>query len=293
MQTTTVHRPNLWFRAARSVYRSTIIPPLSAMLFSVAGAQTDKAMSRLIIKILAVSMLFLLLTACKVELYAQLDEQQGNEMLALLLDNGISSNKVQGKDNMISLHVDEKKISLAVEILRRNGFPKHKFSAIKDMFGADKLIYTPFEDRARYNYGLSQEIAETLSQMDGAMAVRVHLVMPKEERRDAPKEPASASVFVKHNPSFDFNAYIPEIKTIVANGIADMSYENVSVALFPSRAETVMSNANHRPRILEDVFSLELDAKSVPRFYLIVGSLLALIFISVVTNIYLLWSKNG
>ena len=246
------------------------------------------------LKVLAASVLLCLLAACKVELYAQLDEQQGNEMLALLLDNGISSNKVQGKGNMISLHVDERKISEAVEILRRNGFPKHQFSTVNDMFGTDKLIYTPFEDRARYNYVLSQEIAETLSHVDGVIEVRVHLVTPDKQRHgeQSPKDSTSASVFIKHNPSFDFNAYIPEIKTIVASGIAGMSYENVSVTLFPAQKETKMSDL-HRPIHLEYVFSLELATKSVTRFYLIVGSLLALIFISVVTNIYLLLSRNG
>lgn len=285
MQTTTVHHPRLFSRVARSL--SLLL--LSAMTLPAAGTKT----TRVIMKALAVSVLLCLLAGCKVELYSQLDEQQGNEMLALLLDNGISSKKVQEKDNMISLHVDEKKISAAVEILRRGGYPKDRFATVKDMFGGDKLIYTPFEDRARYSYGLSQEIAETLSQVDGVMAVRVHLVMPEETRRnEEPREPATAAVFVKHNPTYDFNAYIPEIKTIVANGIAGMSYDNVSVALFPAQTEKMVSEI-HRPRPLEDVFSLELAAKSVTRFYLIVGSLLALVFVSVVLNVYLLLSKNG
>ncbi len=249
-------------------------------------------MARLIIKALLLSVLLSLLTACKVELYSQLDEQQGNEMLALLLDNGISSKKVPGKDNMVSLHVDEKKISLAVEILRRNGFPKHKFSTVKDMFGTDKLIYTPFEDRTRYNYGLSQEVAETLSHVDGVIEVRVHLVIPEEKRDSGSTKSASAAVFVKHNPTFDFNNHIPQIKTIVANGIADMSYENVSVTLFPAQKETKMSDLRRRSPP-KNVFSLELATKSVTRFYLIVGGLLVLVFVSVVVNIYLLLSKNG
>ena len=254
------------------------------------------SMVRAMIKVVVASVLLCLLAGCKVELYAQLDEQQGNEMLALLLNNGISSSKSAGKDNMISLYVDEKKIPEAVEVLQRNGFPKDKFAAINDIFGNDKLIYTPFEDRARYNYGLSQEIAETLSQVDGVMAARVHLVMPEEKRRDEPTNPASAAVFVKYNPAFDLNVHIPEIKTIVANGIADMSYENVSVALFPAQKERTQGNDAHnvhRMRPLEDVFSLQIDAKSVTRFYLIVGSLLAMVFVSVVANIYLLLSKNG
>ena len=41
--------------------------------------------------------------------------------------------------------------------------------------------------------------------------------------------PASASVFIRHEPSLDINTLIPQIKTLVANGIAGLTYEKVSV----------------------------------------------------------------
>ncbi len=46
-------------------------------------------------------------------------------------------------------------------------------------------------------------------------------------RRDA--QPSSASVFIRHRADMDVGAMIPQIKTLVANGIAGLTYDNVSV----------------------------------------------------------------
>lgn len=207
-------------------------------------------------------------------------------MLALLLENNINSNKQPEKDNMVSLYVDENKISEAVELLGKHGYPKNKFSTIKDVFSTDKLISTPFEDRTRYLYGLTQEIAETLSQVDGVIAVRVHVVMPQEGQSRDDKEPASAAVFVKHNPNYDFNPYIPEIKSIVSSSIAGLPYDAVNVALFPAQREDVIQNVHGLEYI--PYFSIELSEQSVLRFYLIIGVCLALILLSVGVNVYFL-----
>ena len=105
----------------------------------------------------------LLLAGCDMtELYSQLDEQEGNEMLALLLQHDIDSRKRPGKDNLVSLDVNKHKIPEAVELLRKNGYPKDSFATFRDLFSSDKLIATPYEDRTRYTYGLSQEYSQRI-----------------------------------------------------------------------------------------------------------------------------------
>lgn len=231
------------------------------------------------LKPLIVSLLLaLLLTGCKTELYSKLDEQQGNEMLALLLEHNISSEKRPEKDNQVSLYVDSSKISYAVELLRKNGYPKSQFSSVKDIFKQDKLISTPFEDRTRYIYALSEGIAETLSMVDGVMSARVHVVVP-----DDGQNPSSAAVFIKHNPNYDFNAYIPQIKTIVSSGIAGLEYDAVNVSLFPAQQENIVQADRHN---LKSIFGVELLVESVPWFYAILAVLALLIILSVLGNIY-------
>ena len=242
-----------------------------------------------LLKSVAFLVLLCLLAGCKVELYSKLEEQEGNEMLALLLDHDISSKKRTEKDNMVSLHVEKSQISEAVEALRKNGYPKNKFSTIGDVFDKDKLISTPFEDRTRYVYGLSQEIAETLSQVDGVMVARVHVVM-SEDDRSADAVLASASVFIKHNPNYDFDSYIPQIKSIVSSSIAGLAYDSVNVALFPAQQEDEV--VIDRTRHAKPFWVIEVAPQSLPRFHVFLAAIAGLIALLVATNVYFLISRK-
>ena len=236
---------------------------------------------------LALALFALVLTGCSMtELYSQLDEQEANEMLALLLQHNIASEKRPVKDNMVSLHVNANMIPSAVDLLRKNGYPKDKFSTIRDLFNADKLIATPYEDRTRYIYGLSQELADTLSRVDGVMTARVHLVMPSEDAKD-PEVP-SAAVFIKHNPNYNMEEHIPQIKSIVASGIEHLNYEAVNVALFPAEQGDVVQLGEEQ---LRAIGSIELTARSVSDFYVLFAAMAGTLLLSVLVNLWLLWGR--
>lgn len=235
------------------------------------------------LRLAAVAATALLLAACnQTELYAQLGEQEGNEMLALLLLHDIGSDKRPGKDGMVSLYVDSDKIPLAMELLGKSGYPKDKFATIADLFDADKLIATPYEDRTRYIYGLSQELADTLSRVDGVMTARVHLVIPGE---DDGSPIASAAVFIKHDPNYGMEDHIPQIRTIVASGIDGLAYEAVNVALFPAQPADLVRLGDDEP--LRSVLSIELAAGSVFGFYVLVASLAGAALLSIALNVLL------
>ena len=229
-----------------------------------------------------------LLAGCGMtELYSQLDEQEGNEMLALLLQHNIGSEKRTVKDNMVSLYVNADRIPEAMELLRKNGYPRDKFSTIKDLFSADKLIATPYEDRTRYIYGLSQELADTLSRVDGVMTARVHLVVPAEDAKEP--EVASAAVFIKHDPTYAMHEHVPQIKSIVASGIETLTYEAVNVALFPADQGAVVQ-LGEEP--LRSVLSIDLAARSVLDFYLLLACLATALAVSIAFNAYLVWTRR-
>ena len=189
---------------------------------------------------------------------------------------------------MVSLEVKSHKIPEAMELLRNNGYPKDKFSTIKDLFNTDKLIATPYEDRTRYTYGLSQELADTLSRVDGVMTARVHLVLPAEDDKEA--EVASAAVFIKHNPNYDMEEHIPKIKSVVASGIESIDYEAVNVALFPAETSDVVQ-LGEEP--LRSILSIELTTRSVRDFYILFASLAGALLLSVVFNVYLFFASRG
>lgn len=229
----------------------------------------------------AIPLLVFLAGCGKTELYAQLAEQEGNEMLALLLAHNIASEKRAAKDNMVSLYVDTNKIPAAMALLRNNGFPRDKYSTIGELFNTDKLISTPYEDRTRYVYGLSQELADTLSRVDGVMTARVHLVLPEENDQATV---ASAAVFIKHNPSFEMQDHIPQIKSIISSGIDSLEYERVNVALFPAHEGDIV-RVGDEP--LRSIMSIELTARSVRGFYLLFASFAGTLAVSLLANVYL------
>ena len=177
-----------------------------------------------------------------------------------------------------------------MELLRKNGYPKDKFSTFKDLFNSDKLIATPYEDRTRYTYGLSQELADTLSRVDGVMTARVHLVIPSEDDKGKKAKVASAAVFIKHNPNYDMEEHIPKIKSVVASGIENIEYENVNVALFPAEQGDLVQ-LGEEP--LRSILSIELTAQSVRDFYILFASLAGVLLLSVAINIYLFFASRS
>lgn len=185
------------------------------------------------------SLLFCLvvfLSGCKVDLYSELDEKQGNEMLALLLVEGIDAEKISDKGGRVKLRVDKNQLSNAIEILSRNSYPRDKFATLSDVFPEGGLISTPTEESARYNYAISQDLAATVSNIDGVLTARVHLVLPKASESNKVASIAKASVFIKHSSNISLDAYIPQIKQMVANSVDALRYENIAVILFPSVA---------------------------------------------------------
>lgn len=212
--------------------------------------------------------LLLLLAACKVELYSNLSEEEANAMLAILLNNGITSEKVIAKEG-VSLEVDEGEVARAVQILRMQGYPREKFASMGDLFKKEGLISSPTEERVRFIYALSQGLAETISQIDGVLAARVHVVLPNNNFADENAKPSSAAVFIRHRNDHNLEQFIPQIKILVTNSIEGLSYDKVSVVLFP--VSPPAGGLGGSP--FEEAISVRLDPSTALNFWLIVGVL--------------------
>ncbi|WDE02796.1 type III secretion inner membrane ring lipoprotein SctJ [Thalassomonas viridans] len=239
-------------------------------------------MNKFIRCVLVIGML-LSLTACKSVLYSNLSEKEANKMLAILLEANIAAQKSDVRDEMVSLLVEESQMSRAIELLKRAGLPGRKFADIVDVFPEDGLISTPTAERARFMFALSQGISHTLSQIDGVIDARVHVVIPKESSKRSKKEdPSTASVFIKHLADVALDNSIPQIKLLVSSSVEGLEYDNVNVVLFP----TAEVNDNAGQAALEQVLSVNVDPGSVARFWSITLTLLLLLIASVAFNLY-------
>jgi type III secretion protein J len=176
----------------------------------------------------------LLLAACKVDLYSGLEEREANEMVAILLHQGIPAERTATKDRGLVVSVEEDRFADAVDLLRRNGYPREHYDSIPTIFKGDGLVSSPVEEQARLIYALSQELSRTISQIDGVYSARVHVVLPDAEGLKASATPSSASVVIRHRADIDLTKLTPEIKMLVANGIKGLLYENVSVVFLPT-----------------------------------------------------------
>ncbi|OPA94138.1 EscJ/YscJ/HrcJ family type III secretion inner membrane ring protein [Pseudomonas fluorescens] len=165
-----------------------------------------------------------LLTGCgdSVELHRQLSEQEANEIIAELADKHIRAQKVPAKDGVI-VRVEAADIGGAVRILDAVGLPKPKRATMGDTFRKEGVISTPLEERARYIYALSQELEATLSNIDGVIVARVHVVLPERIAPGEPVQPASASVFIKHDPRLEPDNIRGRVRRMVASSIPGMA----------------------------------------------------------------------
>lgn len=175
----------------------------------------------------------LLLSACKENLYGKLTEQEAVEIMAVLIRSGIDVGRVVAKDGTNTIQVDKSRLSDAVDLLRSKQLPRQKFATMGEVFQQQGLIASPTEERARFVYALSQELSHTLSQIDGVLSARVHVVLPHNDPLRREEVPAAAAVFLRHGADAPIEEILPQIKLLVANSIQGLQYDKVTVVLLP------------------------------------------------------------
>lgn len=187
-------------------------------------------------KLFAMVLLPILLVACKTELYKGLTQSDANEMLALLIRADIAAEKVfDKKGDTVSLLVAESDLAEAIELLRKKGLPREKFTNPAQIFKDDGLISSPMQENARYVYALSQDLAETLSQLDGVLTARVHLVLQDKFAKKKDVKNASAGVLIRYAKGAEIQKFTPQIKMLIMNSVEGIAYDNISVAFFPGK----------------------------------------------------------
>jgi type III secretion protein J len=175
----------------------------------------------------------LLLSACEAELYNNLDQRQANEMVATLQQHGIPAQRVIVKGGQYTVVVDKARFADSIAILNEAGLPKQEFQTMGQVFKKDGLVSSPMQERAQMIFALSQELSRTVSEIDGVLSARVHLVLPENDPLRQQLVPSSASVFIRHRSNTPVSNLVPQVKMLVANGVAGLSYDKVSVVLVP------------------------------------------------------------
>lgn len=167
-------------------------------------------------------------------LYSDLSEREVNEMAALLFSAGVDADKIATGDGRFALATSPTAFADAVAVLQANGLPRAEFESLGSVFAREGFVSSPMEERARLNHAISEELAHTISSIDGVIVARVHLALPEQDALRGERLDASCSVFVKHRADHDLSEHLGQIKALVVNSVESLPYENVTVALFPA-----------------------------------------------------------
>ncbi|MEO5672266.1 MAG: type III secretion inner membrane ring lipoprotein SctJ [Ramlibacter sp.] len=167
----------------------------------------------------------------QVELMAAMPEPEANEVLAALQNAGMTAQKIAGKEGMVGVTIEADQVGRAVDMLRERGLPRERFAGMGQVFKKEGLISSPLEERARYLYALSQELGATLSQIDGVVTARVHVVLPESTSTGDPGIPSSAAVFIKHQEGYNLDTVQPLVRRLVTNSIPGLAADKVTIVL--------------------------------------------------------------
>ncbi|WP_088509420.1 type III secretion system inner membrane ring lipoprotein SctJ [Burkholderia ubonensis] len=223
-------------------------------------------------RLIGATLACVLLAGCDENLYENLSEQDANEIVATLFEEGVDASKKRsgnGKYWMVSVRDDH--FSSAIEILRERGLPRVKHDDLGILFKKDGLVSTPTEERVRFLYGLSQELSSTISVIDGVVVARVQIVLPNNDPLAQEIKPSSASVFIKYRADSGVGKIVPQIKTLVVNSVEGLAYERVSVTAVP--AEPLAKRATPPKRL-----RIDWRVAGIGAFVLSAGALFLLIW---------------
>jgi len=173
-----------------------------------------------ILTLVAHLVLALLLAGCKeqVDLQASLNDEEANEVIAALGADGIPARKRSTKEG-VAVSIAENDLPRASVLLHAHGLPRNRKARLGEVFKKEGMISSPMEERARFVYALSQEIEYTLSQIDGVVLARVHVVLPEKPAPGEPLMPSSAAVFIKYRKELDPDLIQSRVRVLVARSI--------------------------------------------------------------------------
>lgn len=242
------------------------------------------------LRVLLAAILLAGLAACggQVALLSASTEAEANEVLSVLLDAGVQAEKVIGKESVAVL-VSSAQVAGALDILRSRGLPRERFDGMGQIFRKEGLVSSPLEERARYVYALSQELTSTLSQMDGVLAARVHVVLPERGGIGETATPSTAAVFIKHQVGYTLDALQPQIRNLVTHAIPGLTAERVSIVLVSAQPSGGMTAPQAQ---LASLLGFKVDAGSVSALRMLFGGLILLLVALIAALGYLSW-RNG
>lgn len=170
--------------------------------------------------ILLLISLVILAGCSRTELYSELDEHQANEIQAALFEAGIDATKRRSADGKFwVVSIAQENFAPAMQVMNAKHLPRSRYQSLGDVFKKEGIVSSPTEERARYIHALQQEMADTISRIDGVIDARVNIALPEKSPLQAERQGGSASVLVIERPGSNVRDRLVDIQAILKDGV--------------------------------------------------------------------------
>ena len=165
-------------------------------------------------------------------LFSGLEETQANSVMAALLDEGIGCSKLPGEEGTWNVQIGASDFARAANLCERRGLPRRAHKGIGEVFKKTGMVSSPSEERIRFMDAIAQDLAATISMIDGVTDARVHVVLPENDPFAKNAVPSSAAVAIRARWDADLTDAIPQVKGLVKNAIEGLAFEKITVTVF-------------------------------------------------------------
>lgn len=182
--------------------------------------------------------LVLLVSCSKTELYHNLTEDEVNEILVVLQENGISATKkkeIIQNEVTWTVAVESRDLPRARAILVERNLPRRKQRDISDVYSGDTLIETEGQQKAKFIIGMRGNVINALRKNPDVIDADVIVNMPDKDEfgsnDSAQKKRPTASLIIKIRPTAEAQATLTEarLQRVVASAIPDLDPRDVTV----------------------------------------------------------------
>ena len=186
---------------------------------------------------LALTACLLLLAGCARQLQSGLTEDDAQQIVVLLRQNGIHAStgldptsKKDAATWVVNIQGQNETVVRAWKLMHENGLPHKKEKGLEDVFANAGMIPTASEEKARLLAGMDGELTRTLDTVAGVVSARVQVVLPEisplldKDQQSAP----TAAVLIQYQGEREPLSEA-EVRSLVAKGVEGLAPNDVAV----------------------------------------------------------------
>lgn len=230
----------------------------------------------------------LLPLSCTTPVASNLPEAEANRAVVALEAHGVSADKERDPEaeGRFRVSVGRDEAAAAASVLTREAVPGPESPGILQSLGSGSMVPSRLAEHARLLSGISGELEQSLTEVDGVVSARVHLAAPERSPLDGEQvvSKPSASVLLRHRGATPPLAS-SEVQRLVAGAVPGLEPSAVAVVSSPAPA-----SARPADRELRRVGPITVTRASLSPLRAVAGGAVVL-NLALLAAVLLLWSK--